>query len=160
MRHPRRGYSSVKAGLPVFITADQALRSASASSPCKKQRTTKKRQNALSLIYAGMVEMVDSEDLGAVTLVKGFCAVPRCGHSSVKAGTPVFITADQALRSASVSRRVKTEGNKIATGSPAAHIRGHDGIGRHARFRFSCSDTLGFESPCPHHIKALLMSEP
>ena len=107
-----------------------------------------------------MAELADVQDLGAVTLVKGFCAVPRCGHSSVKAGTPVFITADQALRSASVSRRVKTEGNKIATGSPAAHIRGHDGIGRHARFRFSCSDTLGFESPCPHHIKALLMSEP
>ena len=72
---PRRGHSSVKAGSPVFITADQALRSASASSPCKKQRTTKKRQNALSLIYAGMVEMVDSEDLGDVTLVKGFCAI-------------------------------------------------------------------------------------
>ena len=29
----------------------------------------------------------------------------------------------------------KSEDNKIATGSPAAHIRGHDGIGRHARFR-------------------------
>ena len=107
-----------------------------------------------------MVEMVDSEDLGDVTLVNVFCAISHRSHSSVKAGTPVFITADQALRSASVSRRVKTEGNKIATGSPAAHIRGHDGIGRHARFRFSCSDTLGFESPCPHHIKALLMSEP
>ena len=25
--------------------------------------------------------------------------------------------------------------NKIATGDPAAHICGHDGIGRHARFR-------------------------
>ena len=82
-----------------------------------------------------MVEMVDSEDLGNVTLVKGFCAVPRCGHSSVKAGTPVFITAGQALRSASVPRRVKTEGNKIATGSSAAHICGRGGIGRYARFR-------------------------
>ena len=29
-------------------------------------------------------------------------------------------------------------------------ICGHDGIGRHARFRFSCSDALGFESPCPY----------
>ena len=102
-----------------------------------------------------MVELVDSKDLGAVTLVKGFCAVPRCGHSSVKAGTPVFITADQALRSASVSRRVKTEGNKIATGSPAAHIRGHDGIGRHARFRFLCQPACGFESHYPHQIKGL-----
>ena len=31
------------------------------------------------------------------------------------------------------------------------NICGHDGIGRHARFRFSCSNALGFESPCPHH---------
>ena len=29
-------------------------------------------------------------------------------------------------------------------------ICGHDGIGRHARFRFSWSNPLGFESPCPH----------
>ena len=82
-----------------------------------------------------MAELADVQDLGDVTLVKGFCAVPRCGHSSVKAGTPVFITAGQALRSASVPRRVKTEGNKIATGSSAAHICGRGGIGRHARFR-------------------------
>ena len=41
-----------------------------------------------------MVELVDSKDLGAVTLVKGFSAVPHRGHSSVKAGLPVFITAD------------------------------------------------------------------
>ena len=34
------------------------------------------------------------------------------------------------------------------------NICGHDGIGRHARFRFSCSDALGFESPCPHHEKS------
>ena len=71
---PCRGHSSVKAGSPVFINADQALRSASVSSPCKNQRTTKKRQNALSLIYAGMVEMVDSEDLGS-------SAVRRVGSS-------------------------------------------------------------------------------
>ena len=31
------------------------------------------------------------------------------------------------------------------------HICGHDGIGRHAGFRFLCSDALGFKSPCPHH---------
>ena len=60
--------------MPVFIAAGQALRSASVSSPCKNQRTTKKRQNALSLIYAGMVEMVDSEDLGS-------SAVRRVGSS-------------------------------------------------------------------------------
>ena len=53
--------------------------------------------------YAGMMELVDMRDLGDVTLVKGFSAVPHRGHSTVKAGSPVFITADQALRSASVS---------------------------------------------------------
>ena len=60
---------------------------------------------------------------------------PCCGHSSVKAGTPVFINADQALRSASVPRRVKTEGNKIATDFPAAHICGYGGNGRLGGFR-------------------------
>ena len=30
-------------------------------------------------------------------------------------------------------------------------IRGYDGIGRHARFRFSYGNVLGFESPYPHH---------
>ena len=82
-----------------------------------------------------MVELADTMDLGDVTSVKDFRPIIRRAHSLVKAGTPVFINADQALRSASVPRRVKTEGNKIATGSPAAHIRGHDGIGRHTRFR-------------------------
>jgi len=60
--------------------------------------------------YAGMMELVDMRDLGDVTLVKGFSAVPHRGHSSVKAGSPVFINADQALRSASVPRRVKIRG--------------------------------------------------
>ena len=41
LRHPRRGHSSVKAGSPVFINADQALRSASVPSPCKNQRAIK-----------------------------------------------------------------------------------------------------------------------
>ena len=45
-----------------------------------------------------MTELADVQDLGAVTLVKGFSAVPHRGHSSVKAGLPVFINADQALR--------------------------------------------------------------
>ena len=31
-----------------------------------------------------------------------------------------------------------------------ALLCGHDEIGRHARFRFSCFTALGFESPCPH----------
>ena len=53
--------------------------------------------------------------------------------------------------------RVKIEENKTATGNPAAHICGHDGIGRHARFRFSCSDALGFESPCPHQKSTMVL---
>ena len=68
-----------------------------------------------------------------------FLRHPRRGHSSVKAGMPVFIAADQALRSASVPRRVKTEGNKIATGGPAAYICARGGIGRHDGFRFHCA---------------------
>ena len=56
-----------------------------------------------------MTELADVQDLGDVTLVKGFCAVPRRGHSPVKAGAPVFITADQALRSASVSSPCKNQ---------------------------------------------------
>ena len=55
---------------------------------------------------APVVELADTMDLGAVTLVKGFSAVPHRGHSSVKAGLPVFINADQALRSATVSLAV------------------------------------------------------
>ena len=66
--------------------------------------------------YAGMMELVDMRDLGDVTSVKGFCAVPRRGHSSVKAGSPVFINAGQAVRSASAPRRVKIEDHKIAAG--------------------------------------------
>ena len=96
-----------------------------------------------------MVEMVDSEDLGAVTLVKGFSAVPHRGHSSVKAGLPVFINADQALRSASVPRRVKTEGNKIATGSSAAHTCGRGGIGRLDGFRFRYLSGVRVRVPPP-----------
>ena len=100
--------------------------------------------------YAPVVELADTMDLGDVTLVKGFCAAPRCGHSSVKAGTPVFITAGQALRSASVPRRVKTEGNKIATDFPAAHICGYGGNGRLGGFRFLCREACGFESHYPY----------
>ncbi len=55
---------------------------------------------------APVVELADTMDLGDVTLVKGFSAVPHRGHSSVKAGLPVFINADQALRSATVSLAV------------------------------------------------------
>ena len=56
-----------------------------------------------------MVELADTMDLGDVTLVKGFCAIPRRGHSSVEAGTPVFIAAGQALRSASVPSPCKNQ---------------------------------------------------
>ena len=107
------------------------------------------------LIHAGMMELVDMRDLGAVTSVKVFIPVTRRTHSLVKAGLSCFINADQALSSASVPRRVKTEGNKIATGCPAAHICACDGIGRHARFRFSCSNACGFESLQAHQINII-----
>lgn len=57
-----------------------------------------------------MMELADMRDLGDVTLVKGFCAIPCRGHSSVKAGSPVFIAAEQAFRSASAPHRVKIRG--------------------------------------------------
>ena len=71
-------------------------------------------------------------DLGDVTSVKDF----SLHHSPCSfSGKSRFIDAGQALRSASVPRLAKTEGNKIATGSPAAHICGYGGIGRLGGFR-------------------------
>lgn len=86
--------------------------------------------------YAGMMELVDMRDLGDVTSVKVFRPIIRRAHSLVKTGSSCFIDASQAQRSVSAPRRVKTEGNKIAAGSPAAHICGYGGIGRRAGFRF------------------------
>ena len=75
LRHLLPWISSVKAGSPVFIPADQALRSASVSSPCQNQGTTKERQISLPFLSAPVVELADTMDLGDVTLVKGFCYV-------------------------------------------------------------------------------------
>ena len=85
--------------------------------------------------YAGMMELVDMRDLGDVTSVKVFRPIIRRAHSLVKTGSSCFIDASQAQRSVSAPRRVKTEGNKIAAGSPAAHICGRGGIGRLDGFR-------------------------
>ena len=54
------------------------------------------------------------------------------------------------------SPRVKIESTAARAGASRpdrADFRGHDGIGRHARFRFSWSDPSGFESPCPQTEK-------
>ena len=98
------------------------------------------------------MELADMRDLGAVTTVKVFRSPARCGHSLVKTGSPVFINADQALCSASVPRRVKTEDNKIATGLPAAHICGRGGIGRldGFRFRYLSGVRVRVPPPAPH----------
>ena len=37
-------------------------------------------------------------------------------------------------------------------------MRACDGIGRHARFRYSCSDACGFESLQAHHVGASVIS--
>lgn len=74
---------------------------------------------------AGMMESVDERNLDNVTSVKFFCFIIRCGHSSVKADSPVFINADQVICSAAVSHRIKSEETNIATESPAAHICGY-----------------------------------
>ena len=52
-----------KTGSPVFINVDQAKCPTPGTSPCKNRGTKE---------YAGMVELVDSVDLGAVTSVKVF----------------------------------------------------------------------------------------
>ena len=88
-----------------------------------------------SPVYAPVAKLVYAMDLGDVTSVKDFRPIIRRAHSLVKAGSPVFINAGQALCSASAPHRVKTEGNKIATGSSVAHICGYGGIGRRAGFR-------------------------
>ena len=85
--------------------------------------------------YAPVMELVDMRDLGDVTSVKIFRSIICRAYSLVKAGPSCFIDAGQALRSASVPRRVKTEENKIAADFPAAHICGYGGIGRRAGFR-------------------------
>lgn len=96
---------------------------------------------------APVVELADTMDLGDVTSVKDF----SLHHSPCSfSGKSRFIDAGQALRSASVPRLAKTEGNKIATGSPAAHICGYGGIGRLGGFRFLCREACGFESHYPY----------
>lgn len=100
-----------------------------------------------SPVYAPVVELADTMDLGDVTSVKDF----SLHHSPCSfSGKSRFIDAGQALRSASVPRLAKTEGNKIATGSPAAHICGYGGIGRLGGFRFLCQLACGFESHYPY----------
>ena len=51
----------------LVVNVDQANSPTSGDSPCKNQRQTE---------YAGVVELVDSVDLGAVTLVKVFLPPP------------------------------------------------------------------------------------
>ena len=78
-----------------------------------KSEDNKKAADFLPFLSAPVVELADTMDLGDVTLMNVFSIVPRRGYSSVKAGSPVFINADQALRSASASspsqnqRRIK-----------------------------------------------------
>ena len=38
------------------------------------------------------------------------------------------------------------------------NIRGYDGIGRHARFRFSCREACRFDPCYPHHVVASFVS--
>lgn len=51
-------------------------------------------------------------------------------------------------------RRVKTEGDKIATGSPAAHICGRGGIGRldGFRFRYLSGVRVRVPPPAPYRV--------
>ena len=82
-----------------------------------------------------MVELVDMRDLGDVTSVKIF----RVGFDQqlLVQGFPYgkAIYAQIQIRDFALLKFFFFILNKIATGDPAAHICGHDGIGRHARFR-------------------------
>ena len=82
-----------------------------------------------------MVELVDSKDLGDVTLVKGFApSSPRTFFGKSRLACFYNCGSSVTLRLGFLTES-KSENSKIATGIPAAHICGHDGIGRHARFR-------------------------
>ena len=82
-----------------------------------------------------MMELVDMRDLGDVTSVKIF----RVGFDQqlLVQGFPYgkAIYAQIQIRDFALLKFFFFILNKIATGDPAAHICGHDGIGRHARFR-------------------------
>ena len=90
-----------------------------------------------------MTELADVQDLGAVTSVKKFAI------NQVKAGSSCFYTRIKQCAPPRFPRRVKTEGNKIATGSPAAHICGRGGIGRLDGFRFRYLSGVRVRVPPP-----------
>ena len=71
-----------------------------------------------------------------------------------KTGFPVLISESSETLRLGYSH-CEEQRTKTAASGLAAHICGHDGIGRHARFRFSCFPALGFESPCPHQTKII-----
>ena len=140
----------------------------------------------LSTTYAGMMELADIQDLGAVTSGKvfryekkflvfdfincsvgnrhlGSCCFPHFGdwrRNCHKMG-PGLSARNCAHRdcnfqpwSISVKKVTPTSGASPCKNQRHNRISGHDGTGRHARFRFLCSDALGFKSPCPHQKKA------
>ena len=70
-----------------------------------------------------MMKLADMRDLGDVTSVKDFRPIIRRAHSLVKAGPSCFYRCGSSVMLRLGPRRVKTEGNKIATGSSVAHMR-------------------------------------
>ena len=98
------------------------------------------------LIYAGMVEMVDSEDLGDVTLVKGFApSSPRTFFGKSRLSCFYNCGLSVTLRLGFLTES-KSEDNKKAADFTAAHIRARGGIGRHDGFRFH-SARVGVQVP-------------
>ena len=96
-----------------------------------------------------MVEMVDSEDLGDVTLVKGFAP------SSLRTFFGKSRLACFYKRGSSVTLRLgfltvsKSEDSKIATGFSVTHICGRGGIGRLDGFRFRYLSGVRVRVPPP-----------
>ena len=98
-----------------------------------------------------MAELADVQDLGDVTLVKGFAP------SSLRTFFGKSRLACFYKRGSSVTLRLgflaesKSEDSKIAAERAVAHICGYGGNGRLGGFRFLCREACGFESHYPYH---------
>ena len=103
-------------------------------------------------MYAPVVELADTMDLGDVTLVKGFVCHPSPWTFFGKSRLACFYK-----RGSSVTLRLgfltesKSEDSKIAAERAVAHICGYGGNGRLGGFRFFCREACGFEPHYPYH---------
>ena len=96
-----------------------------------------------------MAELADVQDLGDVTLVKGFApSSPRTFFGKSRHACFYSCGSSVTLRLGFLTES-KSEGSKIATGIPAAHICGRGGIGRLDGFRFRYLSGVRVRVPPP-----------